>query len=222
MNRCITPSFVKKSTLSIQVIEITLVPLSSPESQISNFEIRPEMTCWIPICSAIMTWSTRRVGDPFNCTVGMNCVRVEGEVLLCCGPQGLNWLGGIVDIYYEAVGFVVDFHESKDIVVDFTEETRLKRHCIRGNTGHSVLLASTMCNSPRQDVCKIILNSICTFYDMTAFSHTVPSLNQVYQMTPASYPDESNSAHPNVPSESPLHINSPSIECEYHTEFWHQ
>ena len=83
-----------------------------------------------------------------------------------------------------------------------------------GNTERLVLLASTKCNFLVQGVCRTALNSICTFYDTTTSWRIVLFPNRVCRKTPSSYPDESNSAHPNVLPVSPLQNQPSPLERE--------
>lgn len=66
MYRRITPSLVEEPACSVQMIEVILVCLTSPEAQICDFEIGPEMTCRIPVCLHVMLWSSCAISQPLH------------------------------------------------------------------------------------------------------------------------------------------------------------
>lgn len=126
VNRSITPTLIKESTGTIEMIKVVLVGLASPEFQIGNFEIRPEMTGGVSICNCVLFWPQRAVYQPIHRIILVNIFRVSCEELLGLRPQSRNALGCIKQVDCEAVGFVMVIHISEDIVVDVTKEVNLR------------------------------------------------------------------------------------------------
>lgn len=107
MHRRIPPPFIKKPTLPIQIIKEALIPFPPPKFQIPNLKIGPKVAGGVTMGSTIVGGTVGRVGEPFDCAVGVNGIGVESEVFFCCGPEGRDRLGGVIYVYYEAVGFIV-------------------------------------------------------------------------------------------------------------------
>jgi hypothetical protein len=86
MNRGITPSFIKETASTIEVVEVVFVSLASPKCHIPNLEITPEMAGRVPLSFSIRRRSTYIIGDPSNSTVIVDVGWMLGEELDGLGP----------------------------------------------------------------------------------------------------------------------------------------
>ena len=80
MDWCVAPSFVEETSALIQVFEIVVVNLASPEFQVSYFEVAPKMACAVAPSHCVILRSL--IGNkPRHSIVSVNLLRMSrGEV----------------------------------------------------------------------------------------------------------------------------------------------
>ncbi len=122
MHRRIAPPFIKEPSGPIQMIKIILVRLTPPKFHVANLEIAPEMTRRVPVRLVIMLRPPLTIRQPIPRILLMQILRMRRHEFFGFGPQGRDGLGRVIQVYGEAVGFVVVLHIAKDIVVDVAEE----------------------------------------------------------------------------------------------------
>lgn len=81
VHRRIAPSFVEEPTGPVEVSEIVLVDLTSPEGQIGNLKIRPEVTGAVAVCLDVVVWSSLIVCQPLHSVVLVQVFRVGRQEL---------------------------------------------------------------------------------------------------------------------------------------------
>lgn len=89
----ITPTLVEETSSTIKMFEILLIRGRSPEIQIRNLEITPEMAGAVAICLFIVIWSSVFVLKPFDGVVGVEVMAVCCEEADGFGPEGGDGLG---------------------------------------------------------------------------------------------------------------------------------
>lgn len=87
VNRCISPSFVEETTCSVQVSEIILIGLRSPERHVCDFEIGPEVACRIAMSSHVDVRPSFIVGKPFHGVVLCEMLWMCGKELYSLWPE---------------------------------------------------------------------------------------------------------------------------------------
>lgn len=125
VNRSVAPSFVEEASRAIQMLKVLPVLFASPEAQVSDFEVGPEMTRRIPIRLPLVIRPMRSILQPVPCTRLMHIVWVILQELQRLGPQCLHTLGTIVNVDVKAVGFVVIGHPAENVVVDVAKEAHI-------------------------------------------------------------------------------------------------
>jgi hypothetical protein len=122
---CIAPSLIEESSGSVEMIEVILVSLTSPETHICDLEVGPEMACRIPISFIVVIGPSRAVRNPPLRIVLVQIFGVLSHKLDCLRPQAGNRVWRIVEVDSEAIRFVMIRHISEHIVIDVAEEMDL-------------------------------------------------------------------------------------------------
>lgn len=127
MYRRIPPPLIKEPPSAIQMVEIVLIRLTPPELHICDLEVAPEMTRRVSIRFLVVSRPPLFVLEPRTGVHGavFDVIRVGLDELEGFGPQCGDGLGGVVEVYGEAVGFVVVLHVAENVVVDVAEEMDL-------------------------------------------------------------------------------------------------
>lgn len=86
MNGSIAPSFVEETTCSVQVIEIVVVGLASPEIHVSDFKVAPEMACRETLRTLIVRWPSLSIRKELESIVGMEVLGMISEEFDRLGP----------------------------------------------------------------------------------------------------------------------------------------
>ncbi|KAH3681426.1 hypothetical protein WICPIJ_007583 [Wickerhamomyces pijperi] len=120
MDWSITPSFVEEPTVAVQVVKVLGVGLASPEVQVTDLEVGPEV--------AQVVRGTAVVGDEVHQTVLVQEPRVLLEELLGGLPQRWNGLDVLVEGNGEPVLLAVVLHELENIVVNVTVDSDVWLH----------------------------------------------------------------------------------------------
>lgn len=124
----ISPSLIKETSCAIQVVEIILISFTPPKTHIGDFEIAPEMAGRVSLRFDIMLWSSGAVRKPIHSIIVGKIFWVFGDEFDRFGPECRYRFGRIVEIYCEAVGFVMVLHVAEYIVVDVAEEMGFRFH----------------------------------------------------------------------------------------------
>ena len=127
MNRGITPALVEKPARSIKMLKVLRIGFAAPESEVSNFKVRPKMARAVPMRLFMPLRPMLRISKPFSSIVWVDefAVLEIGQKLLDRRPQACDGFRRVVEIDCKAVCLVVILHESKDIVINVTEEVNL-------------------------------------------------------------------------------------------------
>lgn len=96
VDRRIAPALVEESTSAVQVVKVVLVCLASPEVQVGDLEIGPEVTRRVAVCLRVMDWPPLGISDEFHGVVLVQVLRVLSEELFCLGPQAGNRFRGVI------------------------------------------------------------------------------------------------------------------------------
>lgn len=120
--RRITPSLIEETTSIIQVLEVSLVFLTTEKIQVTNLEVRPEVTGGVSIAALSMFGPRLVIGDPIQHVVVAQVGGVCGQESASLGPEGGDRLRSIVEADGETIGLVVILHVAEHIVVDIAEE----------------------------------------------------------------------------------------------------
>lgn len=120
---CVTPSFVEEIARLIEIVKVVPICLRAPKVQVADFEIAPEMTCAVAMGGLCVVGTQDGIREP----VVRVLIRAEGvagmffEEGRCCRPEGGYGFRVIVDIYSEAIGFVILGHKLENVVLDIAE-----------------------------------------------------------------------------------------------------
>lgn len=125
MHGGISPTLVKETACTVQVVEVVLIFATPPEAHVTNFKVAPEMTRRIAISLVVVIGPPGLVHQPVHGIVFMHVGRVRGKELGGLGPQGGDRVGGIVEIDRETVRLVVVLHEAEDVVINVAKEVHL-------------------------------------------------------------------------------------------------
>lgn len=128
MYGCVSPSLIKEPTSVIQMLEIVFINFASPKIHARNFKITPEVAGWVSIGLLIMPWPPGVVFQPFSSVVRVLIFWVGSQKFHRLWPEGLDAFWGVVQVYGEAVCFVVVFHVAENIVVYVAEEVDFGLH----------------------------------------------------------------------------------------------
>lgn len=124
----VSPSLIKKPTSVIQMLKIIFISFASPKIHACDFKVTPEVAGRVSIGLLIMSWPPGAVFKPFSCVVRVLIFWVGSQKFHCLGPEGLDTLWGIIQVYGEAVCFVVVFHVAENIVVYIAEKVDFGLH----------------------------------------------------------------------------------------------
>lgn len=128
VHRRITPTLVEEPPSAVKVLEIFLVWFASPEAQVTNLEVGPEMARRVAIGLDVVVPANRVVLQPFYGTIRMNVLWMICDKLLRRWPKSRNTLRAVVKVHGEAIGLVVILHVAEDIIVDIAEEVYIWLH----------------------------------------------------------------------------------------------
>ena len=128
MHRRISPSFVKESTCSIQVLKVVFIWFGPPKFHVRDFEIAPKVTGAVPVRFYIMFWPPLAIHNPLFGIILMQIFRMCGHELFCLWPQGRDGLRRIVQIDRKSIGLVMVTHPAENIVVNVAEKVYLWLH----------------------------------------------------------------------------------------------
>lgn len=126
MHGRIAPSLVKEPSSAIEVVKVGLIGVATPQSQIRNFKVCPEMTGAETIGQQIVLWSAFLVNDPVHCIVMMQVVCMRGNEILSLGPERSDCDWVVVQCDIEAICLVSILHEAKDVVVYIAKEVYMR------------------------------------------------------------------------------------------------
>jgi hypothetical protein len=122
MDGRITPALVEKAASAVKVVEVVAILFTSPEAQVADFEVGPEVARRVAIGLPIVLWPPLFILQPLSRIVRVYIVRVISEELLRLWPQRRNTIRAIVDIDVETICLIVVLHPSEDVVVYIAEE----------------------------------------------------------------------------------------------------
>lgn len=119
MHGCITPSLIKESTSTIQVLEIFGIRLLAIKVQASNFEVAPEMAEVVVTGNLLIVWASGlgTVDQEVERVVGSEILRVATDEFFGTGPESFDGCFKLVHGDDETVDFVVGAHEGKWVAI---------------------------------------------------------------------------------------------------------
>lgn len=112
----------------IQMLKIIFISFASPKIHTCDFKITPEVAGRVSIGLLIMSRPPGAIFQPFSCVVRVLIFWVGSQKFHCLGPEGLDAFRGVVQVYGEAICFVVVFHVVENIVVYVAEEVDFRLH----------------------------------------------------------------------------------------------
>lgn len=125
---CVAPALVEETARSVEMLEVCLVLLRTPEVHIRDLEIAPEMTGRITVSLVIVHRPSLLVSQPVKRVRLRERMFVVGQEIEGFRPETCNRLWTVVQSDREAVGFVVIAHVAEDIVVNIAEEMHVRLH----------------------------------------------------------------------------------------------
>jgi hypothetical protein len=128
MHGRVTPALIEEAAGTVEVVEVVAIRLTSPEAQVADLEVGPEVAGRVPVCLVLVLWSLAAILKPRPSTVRMDIVGMVLKELLRLRPEGFDALWAVVDVDVEAIRLVVVLHPAKDIVFDITEEVHVWLH----------------------------------------------------------------------------------------------
>lgn len=112
----------------IQMLKIIFISFASPKFHVCDFKITPEVAGRVSIGLFVMSRPPGAVFQPFSCIVRVLIFWVSSQKFHCLRPEGLDAFWGVVQVYGEAVCFVVVFHVAENIVVYVAEKVDFGLH----------------------------------------------------------------------------------------------
>lgn len=130
MHGRVSPSFIEEPPTPVKMVKVIGIRLAAPKLHVRDLEIRPEVTCRIPVRNFIMLRPPFAIFQPRSriTVVVFQILRMRVQEFECLRPQRRHRGGGIVEADCETVGLVVVLHVAEDIIVDIAEEMHLRLH----------------------------------------------------------------------------------------------
>lgn len=125
MHRRITPPLIEEPACTIKVIEIIAVLFATPEPEIANLKITPEVACRVAMRFVRILRSPMAILKPFPRIILVYIFGVIRDEFESLWPECFNRFGGVVDVYVKTVCLVVIGHPSKNVVVNVAEEVNI-------------------------------------------------------------------------------------------------
>lgn len=122
MHRRVAPALVEEPARTVKMVEELAIRLAPPETQVADFEVRPEVAGGVAMCFVCVFRTALVVFEPLAGVIWVDEVRIVLEEFLGFGPERGDAVGAVVDVDVEAVRLVVVLHPGEDVVVDVAEE----------------------------------------------------------------------------------------------------